>query len=851
MHTLTQKVGCKPCPEPKGPCPECEASQRARNHYYTGKLLVARDFRDEQNFFLSKHRLHNRVLHGWGVACGLRVVQHPNADCRDRYVVIQPGTAIDCCGRVIEVPCEEAFDFRAAFLEKWREAQTAAGDPPDHDETPEGEHSFQICVRYRECPTEPIPALFDECGCHDDRTEPNRILESFVVDLLLDPAIPPAEPSLITLEWSTTLNLAGATRVAIDGAMDRLYVLSGQPSATLWAIDRDTHAVLDARSFADQLALDVAVSPDGLQVYVVVQDETGTDDPELLALAAADVGAAPTATTTLAGAHGHFIRLKTAPDGRVVVLDRQSNQLAVFEADLAAAPETAGGLNGPTDLTVAPDGEWIYVANTGGGEVAAFRLDDLTVRESIQPQPGAEPTLVAVASGDDHDVLAIRDGANNELLLVRFDPDDATPVAPIGQPVGWLEPSAFDLALSPTGRWAYLLSRDASEQGVIQVVDVSRVELDQEGAIGAPFSVASFVHSLETSPDGRRLYVPYSSDDPAHGGVIVVDVTEESCCAPLGLRDCPDCSDGGECVVLATVEHFAFGDQVVDPPEDEDDLEDAQAAIDNRLGRRILASTQAIQEAVECLCAERIGARGDQGPPGPAGQDGTDGAPGQPGQDGLGIDEVDVEYIDCDQTPGQPTITVDDDGVRTLHLQIPDCCERDLVHICAINWQHNGSEEQFPRLPAPPGTAGRRGLVIAFDGPVQAADFNSGVAVRVAVLLPEREPLPRLCDCYLDLQPEPAQLNLAPLPGGGCQIVSIQATGVGPVANGVVLRSTAFDQLPDTDDPLMFRVEVMGDFIRDTSGRSTDLEHVAPWVPAAHTGDGKRGGRFESWFAVG
>lgn len=33
-------------------CVECEVPQLARNHYFTGKLLVLRDFDDEQRYFI-------------------------------------------------------------------------------------------------------------------------------------------------------------------------------------------------------------------------------------------------------------------------------------------------------------------------------------------------------------------------------------------------------------------------------------------------------------------------------------------------------------------------------------------------------------------------------------------------------------------------------------------------------------------------------------------------------------------------------------------------------------------------------------------------------------------------------
>ena len=86
-----------------GTCVECATPQLARNNYFTGKLLVERDFREEQDYFLGKDRRHNQELHGWGVVCGLKVKQHPDENCRDRYVIVEPGTAIDCCGHEILV----------------------------------------------------------------------------------------------------------------------------------------------------------------------------------------------------------------------------------------------------------------------------------------------------------------------------------------------------------------------------------------------------------------------------------------------------------------------------------------------------------------------------------------------------------------------------------------------------------------------------------------------------------------------------------------------------------------------------------------------------------------------------
>ena len=55
----------------KGHCPECEIPQLGRNTFFPGKIMEARDFLDEQRYFLGKDRRHVQLLHGWGTVCGL------------------------------------------------------------------------------------------------------------------------------------------------------------------------------------------------------------------------------------------------------------------------------------------------------------------------------------------------------------------------------------------------------------------------------------------------------------------------------------------------------------------------------------------------------------------------------------------------------------------------------------------------------------------------------------------------------------------------------------------------------------------------------------------------------------
>src|SRR5262245_20462312 len=82
-------------------CAPCAVEGFCRTAYYTGKLLTARDFMDEQRYHIDKLRLHHMLLHGWGTVCGLRVKPHPH--CPGLRVVVEAGLAIDECGREVRL----------------------------------------------------------------------------------------------------------------------------------------------------------------------------------------------------------------------------------------------------------------------------------------------------------------------------------------------------------------------------------------------------------------------------------------------------------------------------------------------------------------------------------------------------------------------------------------------------------------------------------------------------------------------------------------------------------------------------------------------------------------------------
>ena len=182
-----------------------------RNRYFTGKYMTARDFAGEQTYFLNRHRLHNRLLHGWGIVCGLRVKHHPDPDCDKEWVVVRSGIAIDCYGHEIVLPKDTAFKLtprwrrpypatvetderqqaeREAVYES--EATAVQSESAEAEISPERERliphpnrwTYLLGICYKEEEIEPVPVLYNEGDCDPAHQEANRWRETAELKLI-------------------------------------------------------------------------------------------------------------------------------------------------------------------------------------------------------------------------------------------------------------------------------------------------------------------------------------------------------------------------------------------------------------------------------------------------------------------------------------------------------------------------------------------------------------------------------------------------------------------------------------------------------------------------------------------
>jgi hypothetical protein len=178
--------------QPQNGCESgCGAIAAERNRYFTGKFMAARDFQAEQDYFLSHHRLHNRLLHGWGIVCGLEVEHHPDkerrpgSECALRWVVVNAGVAVDCCGRELIFPAMTAYELPLPRVNPAegtaRQINHQSHHRPDENEMCE---PFLLVLRYCEEEIERVPALIADGDCDPTRKQANRVREVAKLDVV-------------------------------------------------------------------------------------------------------------------------------------------------------------------------------------------------------------------------------------------------------------------------------------------------------------------------------------------------------------------------------------------------------------------------------------------------------------------------------------------------------------------------------------------------------------------------------------------------------------------------------------------------------------------------------------------
>jgi len=216
-----------------------------RMNYTFGLVLGVEEFQQEQTYFLSKDRSHNRILHGYGTAFGLGV-SIDNSGTPNVEVKVACGMALNPKGQEIHVPrtmCARLNDWLTKYQSMLQEIY---GAPP---------LTLSVCVVlcYRECQTDQVPVPGEPCRTQEDAMAPSHIADSFELKLCLDSEVLPLSPpvSLSSLPAGLCLRPKQEEEDAVRAfrqLLGRIQPSSTIPSSAYLTLDELDSLVLDLSS---------------------------------------------------------------------------------------------------------------------------------------------------------------------------------------------------------------------------------------------------------------------------------------------------------------------------------------------------------------------------------------------------------------------------------------------------------------------------------------------------------------------------------------------------------------------------------------------------------------------------
>ncbi len=850
-------------------CIPCGLHAPRRNRYFDGKLLVARDFTDEQAYHIGKRRMHNAGLHGVGTVCGLKVVQHPAADCQRDFLVLEPGMALDCCGRDLIAPEKTLIPVAQLLAD-----QTGPGGA-SLPSLLDGTRDLVVALCRDEQPGEPAPVVLPDCDGLAGTSVPGRICEGVRFRLFaVAPGTLTPERVVLTpdLSWRHTLNYDRQTpaAVAIDEDAQLLYVATRDETAAggvLTVYKRETTDLATALSLGGQPA-DVVVSPIGNQVYLA---EAGGATDGVWALDKAAIRDADPRRGLIETAGP--ARLAVSPrSGALFALELGSGRLSAWsqeavDAWLALDPSPPAGpagrrtldlgadfsaadgaaARGAAMLSVSADGRFLLVVNPAAPperslhvvDVARFfgeTVDPADTTPEIEGLETGERIVAAVWSNDGAFIHVVTEAAGAARLrrLQFLIEGGAATLRARGAGAAWTGATPLDLAVSPEERWGYVLQASAEGETQLGVVSMEAAALTTEpaGLHVAPTPLAGDGRSHRLDLRGRALYAAAAdsapSTAPERGLVAIVELGDAACGGYIGaaLEGCETCDEGFEgCVILA---HLPLYDAAARPRmTDPGAGVEGAAEIDNRSYRKLVPSATTLRKVVECILEQGVA----EGPPGPRGDAGPEGPQGETGPRGPR----------GDRGPQGPVGPPAPEPARVL--------------IRALSWRHDASLAEIG-VPAEEFFV-KRGLVLGFSDPVAVETIIRNPAVDEDGVLSGASHVFELerarrsddgleCWCVVG--------------GLACQaldevdiddelIVGGAPSGGGEAARGVrlILTEARFRTLQPRDGE-RFRVVFRSDFaLGAESGAPVDGSFIGAQLP---TGNGRAGGLFESWLFI-
>ena len=177
-----------------------------RSRYFPRQVVTAADLTADQQYFQRRLRRHNRMLHGFGVVCGLEVVVSLDGNDGRITTALSPGYALSPNGDEIWVPEDVTLEIDCI--------ENVQGDCLALEAPGAETQQVFLVLRYAERTTQPVPAFPDRCASVTI-CEATRYQEGFTLACV--DTLPPGYGDDITCE-----ELLQFFRERMNPACDRL-----------------------------------------------------------------------------------------------------------------------------------------------------------------------------------------------------------------------------------------------------------------------------------------------------------------------------------------------------------------------------------------------------------------------------------------------------------------------------------------------------------------------------------------------------------------------------------------------------------------------------------------------------
>jgi hypothetical protein len=208
----------------------CSLEQFERIKYFYSQLLRVEDFEGEQKYLNEKRYLLNRLIHGVGLVCGLKVLEY-KVENGKLWVKLSPGVALDCCGREIVVDKEGFFEVNGT----WAEGNNC------------------LYLKYKEClkglvAAQANPSACEEVCCHSRTQETFELVlgnppPALNVPLLLSPLEGSSvQASGVIFRWSSPQRAAEYEfTLATDQALINIVIQEVVTTAAYGPVNLDSN----------------------------------------------------------------------------------------------------------------------------------------------------------------------------------------------------------------------------------------------------------------------------------------------------------------------------------------------------------------------------------------------------------------------------------------------------------------------------------------------------------------------------------------------------------------------------------------------------------------------------------